>query len=88
MSPDVGAEGRAMRAADGGDSSVGSRSCGGYALLGPLGEPLGRVERIFSNGDGEPQYVRTRAGLFGNRLVLIPVLDVAVDHEKRTITLR
>jgi hypothetical protein len=75
-------------AEDGGDRTVGTRWCVGYALLDPLGQPLGRVERMFCNRDGEPQYVRIRAGLFGNRLVLIPVLDVAVDHEDRTITLR
>ena len=76
------------RAEDGGDRTVGTRWCVGYALLDPLGQPLGRVERMFCNRAGEPQYVRIRAGLFGNRLVLIPVLDVAVDHEDRTITLR
>ena len=76
------------RVAGGGDSSVGSRWCEGYALLDPLGQPLGRVERIFCNRDGEPQYVRIRAGLFGKRLVLIPVMDVAIDHGHRAITLR
>ena len=67
---------------------MGTRWCVGYALLDPLGQSLGRVERMFCNRAGEPQYVRIRAGIFGNRLVLIPVLDVAVDHEDRTITLR
>ena len=76
------------RAEDGGDRSVGSRWCDGYTLLDPLGQTLGRVERMFCNHAGEPQYVRIRAGLFGNRLVLIPVLDVAVGHGLRTITLR
>ena len=76
------------RAEDGGDRSVGSRWCEGYTLLDPLGQPLGRVERIFCNRAGEPQYVRVRAGLFGKRLVLIPVMDVAIDHGHRTITLR
>jgi hypothetical protein len=76
------------RAEDGGDRSVGSKSCEGYTSLDPLGQPLGRIERIFRNRGGEPQYVRIRAGLFGNRLVLIPVLDVAVGHGLRTITLR
>lgn len=79
----------AATGAEGGeDRSVGDRWCEGYALLDPLGQSLGRVERVFCNRAGEPQYVRIRAGLFGNRLVLIPVLDVAVDHENRTITLR
>ena len=76
------------RVEGGGDRTVGTGWCVGYTLLDPLGQPLGRVERMFCNRAGEPQYVRIRAGLFGNRLVLIPVLDVAVDHEDRTITLR
>jgi hypothetical protein len=76
------------RVEGGEDRSVGSRWCGGYALLDPLGQTLGRVERIFSNRAGEPQYVRIRAGLLAKRLVLIPVMDVAIDHEHRAITLR
>lgn len=71
-----------------GDRSVGSRYCEGYDLLDPLGQGIGRVEKVFGNGDGEPQYVRIRMGLFNQRLVLIPVLDVAVDHGGRSITLR
>ena len=67
---------------------MGSRWCEGYTLLDPLGQPLGRVERIFGNRDGHPQYVRTRPGLFGKKLVLIPVMDVTIDHERRTTTLR
>lgn len=67
---------------------MGSRSCAGYALLDPLGQPLGRVERVFCDRDGGPRYVRVKAGLFGNRLVLIPVVDVTLDHEGRTVTLR
>ena len=76
------------RAEDGGDRFVGSRWCGGYALLDHLGQTLGRVGRIFCNRAGEPQYVRVRAGLFGKRLVLIPVMDVAIDHGHRAITFR
>ena len=76
------------RAEDGGDRYVGSRWCEGYTLLDPLGQTLGRVERIFCNRAGEPQYVRVRAGLFGKRLVLILFMDVAIDHGHRAITLR
>jgi len=76
------------RAEDGGDRSVGSRWCEGYTLLDPLGQTLGRVERIFCNRAGEPQYVRVRVGLFGKRQVLIPIMDVAIDHGHRAITLR
>ena len=73
---------------EGDDSSVGSRWCDGYKLLDPLGQSLGRVERVFSSRSGEPQYVRVRAGLFAKRMVLIPVMDVAIDHGLRSITLR
>ena len=59
-----------------------------YVVRDPEGRKIGRVVQIFTNSRGEPQYVRIRAGILGNRLVLIPVLDVAVDHEDRTITLR
>ena len=76
------------RAEDGGDRYVGSRWCEGYTLLDPLGQTLGRVERIFCNRAGEPQYVRVRAGLFGKTLVLITVMDGAIDHGHRAITLR
>ncbi len=78
----------ATRAEGGEDRSVGSRWCEGYTLLDPLGQPLGRVERNFCNRGGDPQYVRIRAGLFGKKLVLIPVLDVAIDHGHQAITLR
>ena len=78
----------AIRAEGGEDRSVGSGRCEAYTLLDPLGQTLGRVERIFCNRDGEPQYVRVRAGLFGKRQVLIPVMDVAIDHGTQALTLR
>jgi hypothetical protein len=78
----------AIRAEGGEDRSVGSGRCEAYTLLDPLGQTLGRVERMFCYRDGEPQYVRVRAGLFGKRPVQIPVMDAAVDHGTRAITLR
>ena len=81
-------QGTAIRAEGGEDRSVGSRWCEGYTLLDPLGQTLGRVERIFCNRAGEPQYVRVRAGLFGKRLVLILDMDVAIDHGSRALTFR
>ena len=78
----------AIRAEGVEDRSVRSRWCEGYTLLDPLGQTLGRVERIFCNRAGEPQYVRILAGLFGKRLVLIPVMDVAIDHGSRALTFR
>lgn len=70
------------------EDAVGGTECGGYTLLDPLGQKLGRVERVFCNWDGEPQYVRIQTGIFGQRLALIPVMDIAVDHENRDLTLR
>ena len=81
-------QGTAIRAEGGEDRSVGSRWCEGYTLLDPP-QPDARPRRAdFCNRAGEPQYVRVRAGLFGKRLMLIPVMDVAVDHGYRAITLR
>ena len=71
-----------------GEEAVCIGGVGGYALLDPLGQKLGRVERVFGNRYGEPQYVRVRTGFFGRRLALIPVMDVAVNHEGRELTLR
>ena len=76
------------RAEDGGDRSVRPRWCEGCTLLDPLGQTLERVERVFCNRAGEPQDVRVWASLFARRLMLIPVMDVAVDDGHRTITLR
>ena len=78
----------AIRAEGGEDRPVGSRWCEGYTLLDPLGQTLGRVERIFCNRAGELQYVRILAGLFGKRLVLIPVMDVTIDYGSRALTFR
>ena len=68
--------------------AAGERTYEGYMLVDPLGQKLGRVERAFCNGAGEPQYVRIRMGLFGLRLALIPVMDLAVDHDNRDLALR
>lgn len=57
-------------------------------LLDPLGQKLGRVERVFCNRAGEPQYVRVSIGFFARRLFLIPVMDVAVDPDQKRLTLR
>ncbi len=46
----------------------------------------GRLGKILANG--EPEYVRVKMGLFGSNSVLLPVLAVAVDDERRTLALR
>jgi hypothetical protein len=55
---------------------------------GPTGAEDGRLGKILANGNGEPEYVRVKMGLFGSNSVLLPVLAVAVDDERRTLALR
>lgn len=59
----------------------------GYEVHDPEGRRIGSVKELFTNGSGEPEYIRVRMGLFGLKSVLIPVVFVAVDDERRTITL-
>lgn len=59
----------------------------GYEVHDPLGQRIGKAEKLFVNGDGDPRYVRVRLGFFG-RCVLIPVEGIGADHEQRTIVLR
>lgn len=59
----------------------------GYTLRDPLGQKLGRVESVFVNWDGLPEYVRVKLGIFGLKSVLIPVLSVAADEARQTLTL-
>lgn len=70
------------------ERSVGLGYCKDYGLLDPLGQEVGRIDRVFCSGGGELQYVRVKVGIFGQRSVLIPILDAAVDHEHRSLTLR
>jgi hypothetical protein len=53
-----------------------------------LGQKIGSVEEIFVNEDMESQYVRVKVGLFRTKSVLIPVVNVSVDEERRAITLQ
>jgi hypothetical protein len=61
--------------------------CVGYRVCDPLGQKIGTVEKIFVNGDGEPEYVRVKMGLFGMRSVLILVVSVSVDQDHKAVTL-
>lgn len=58
-----------------------------YVVCDPRGRKIGRVKECFTNARGEPEYITVRVGLFGMRSVLIPVGFVAVDGERRTLTL-
>lgn len=60
----------------------------GYDLRDPEGRKIGSVKELFTNADGEPEYVRIKFGFLGLRSVLIPVGFVALDEERRTLTLQ
>jgi len=60
----------------------------GYGVYDPLGQKIGNVERVFVNGNHEPEYVRVRIGLFGSKSVLIPVVTVEVDDRRRALVLK
>jgi hypothetical protein len=58
----------------------------GYTVCDPRGQKIGRAERLFLNGRGEPEYIKVKAGLF--KTVLIPVQAVAADEERRALILQ
>ncbi|MBA3951456.1 MAG: PRC-barrel domain-containing protein [Rubrobacter sp.] len=60
----------------------------GYEVRDPLDQRIGTVERVFLNGGGEPEYIRTRMGFLGKKQVLLPVQMVAVDDERHVLLLR
>ena len=70
-----------------GDPLETPEKCVGYRVCDPLGQKIGTVEKIFVNGDGEPEYVRVEIGLLGVKSVLIPVVSVSVDEKRKVITL-
>ena len=60
----------------------------GYAVCDPQGHKIGRAQKIFLNGRGEPEYIRVKMGLFRTKAVLIPVQTVAADEERRALVLQ
>lgn len=62
--------------------------CVEYGAYDPLGQKIGSVEKIFVNGDREPEYVRVRMGLFRLKSVLIPVGFVEIDEGRRGLVLK
>jgi PRC-barrel domain len=60
----------------------------GYTVCDPRGEKIGRAERLFLNGSGEPEYIRVKLGLFGFKAILIPVQTVAAHEERRILVLQ
>ncbi len=66
----------------------GIEECAGYVVCDPRRQKIGRAERFFLNGSGEPEYIRVKTGLFGFKTVLIPVQTAAVDDKRRALVLQ
>jgi hypothetical protein len=60
----------------------------GYEVHDPLGQKVGRAERIFVNANDDPEYIRVTTGFFPPKSILIPVKLAAADAERRVIELR
>ena len=60
----------------------------GYTVCDPRGQKIGRAERLFLNGDDEPEYIRVKIGLFGFKTILVPVQEVAADEKRRALVLQ
>src|SRR3712207_3793306 len=64
------------------------REYAGYTVCDPRGRKIGRAEKLFLNGRGEPEYIRVKAGLFGFKTILIPVQTVTADEERLALVLQ
>jgi hypothetical protein len=60
----------------------------GYVVCDPLGQKIGKLEKLFVNAHQEPEYVRVTLGFFEFRTALIPVQAVAVDEGRRALLLQ
>ena len=60
----------------------------GYRVCDPRGSKIGRAEKLFLNGSGEPEYISVKMGLFGFKTVLVPVQTVTADEERRALVLQ
>ena len=63
------------------------QQCAGYQVRDPLGRKIGRLKRLFLNESGGPEYAEISVGLFGLKMVLIPLQTVTVDAERRFLEL-
>ncbi len=54
----------------------------------PEGRGIGSVTELFMNGHDDLEYVRVRTEVLGLKTFLIPIGFVAVDEERRTLTLQ
>ena len=52
-----------------------------------LGRKIGRLERLFLNETGGPEYAEVRIGLLRMKTVLIPLQTVTADAERPILVL-
>lgn len=66
-----------------------SETCVNYKVLDVRGRTIGRLEELFVNDRGEPEYVRIKLGLAAlKRSVVLPVAAARVDEGEKTLTLQ
>jgi hypothetical protein len=63
------------------------KQCAGYGVRDPRGRKIGRLKRLFLNESGGAEYAEVKVGLFGMKTVLIPLLTVTADAERRILAL-
>ncbi len=73
---------------DRGGSTATTEEYAGYTACDPRGQKIGRIERIFLNGRGEPEYIKVKMGFFVIKSVLIPAQSVVTDEERGTLLLQ
>ncbi len=60
----------------------------GYTVCDPLGQKIGRAEKLSLNASGEPEYIRVKTGLLRSTIILIPMQTVTADEEQRALVLQ
>jgi hypothetical protein len=63
------------------------KQCAGYWVRDPRGRKIGRLKRLYLNGSGGAEYAEVKVGLFGMKMILIPLQTVCVDAERRFLVL-
>ncbi len=71
-----------------GERFAASKEFASYALHDPVGCEVGKIEKIFVNADGGPEYVEVKIGSLWRRTVLIPVESVYLDGGRQAIILQ
>ena len=88
-SPPARGQGFAVLDDESGERFATSKEFASYALHDPVGREVGKIEQIFVNDDGGPEYVEVKIGtLWRKRTVLIPVESVYLDGGQQAIVLR